>query len=197
MKMKNLKYADIIIVFLRMVKIEYEGRRYFLIEDLYLFFFVYAKDIFFRLLKVLMSSLMNKFDIEYRIHFLDCQPNSIRRSLNDENVFAHLYRAVAAERIFQFDRTYQREEADRVTDIDQVSVESSPETSSIPDAPPLPPSFDLAIQSEKQKKNAASLSITDSESLWANVCFFSSGNNVAVMFFFVLDSNAKSLEIFR
>ena len=146
-----------------MVKIEYEGRRYFLIEDLYLFFFVYAKDIFFRLLKVLMSSLMNKFDVEYRIHFLDCQPNSIRRSLNDENVFAHLYRAVAAERIFQFDRTYQREEADRVTDIDQVSVESSPETSSIPDAPPLPPSFDLAIQSEKQKKNAASLSITDSE----------------------------------
>ena len=133
-----------------------------------------------------MSSLSKKSDIEYHLNFLDCQPNVIRRLLKNQTVFDHLYRA-ATDQIGHFDRTYQREESDRVTDIDQVCVAdlpieiiqtSSPKpisipiesSSSIPPAPPMPPSLDLAIQLQKQQKNKSSPPV-DQQSLWANVRF--------------------------
>jgi hypothetical protein len=61
----------------------------------------------------------NESDIEFELHFLDCQPDSVIRSWNDPTVINHLYRA-ATTKILRFSRAYQRKESDRVTDIDQL-----------------------------------------------------------------------------
>jgi len=68
-----------------------------------------------------MYSSTKESDIQFQLHFLDCQPNSIIRSLNDKSVLDHLYRA-ATNKIFKFDKSYQRKESNRVTDIDQLSL---------------------------------------------------------------------------
>ena len=58
-------------------------------------------------------------DIEFVLHFLDCQPTSVTRSLNSASVMDHLYRA-ATNRLWTSAKSYDREECDRVTDIDQL-----------------------------------------------------------------------------
>lgn len=72
-----------------------------------------------------MYSSSKESDIQFELHFLDCQPNSIIRSLNDKSVFDHLYRA-ATNQIIKFDKSYQRKESNRVTDIDQLSLLINP-----------------------------------------------------------------------
>lgn len=59
-------------------------------------------------------------DIQYNLYFLDCPSENIHRIMNDSSVFEHLYRA-ATNPILRFQRSYQRAEADRVTDIDELS----------------------------------------------------------------------------
>ena len=65
------------------------------------------------------SSAANDVDIEFELHFLDCQPASVARSLNSVSVMEHLYRA-ANNRLWTPAKSYDREECDRVTDIDQL-----------------------------------------------------------------------------
>jgi len=72
-----------------------------------------------------MFSASKESDIQFQLHFLDCQPNSIIRSLNDKSVLDHLCRA-ATNQIFKFDKSYQRKESHRVTDIDQLSLLINP-----------------------------------------------------------------------
>jgi hypothetical protein len=71
------------------------------------------------------SSSTKESDIQFQLHFLDCQPNSIIRSLNNKSILDHLYR-VATNKIFKFDKSYQRKESNRVTDIDQLSLSINP-----------------------------------------------------------------------
>jgi hypothetical protein len=131
-----------------------------------------------------MYSSSEESDIQFQLYFLDCQPNSIIRTLNDQSVFDHLYRA-ATNRILKFDKSYQRKESYRVTDIDQLSVlptnmtriemikienpiteeKTSLETDvRIPPAPPLPASLDLAIKLQKSVVPSP-----DQKTLWAKV----------------------------
>jgi hypothetical protein len=138
---------------------------------------------------------MHSSDIQFQLYFLDCQPNSIIRSLNDQSVFDHLYRA-ATNRILKFDKSYQRKESHRVTDIDQLSSLINPlpqnmtrtipiemiknenrkienKTSSetdvrIPPAPPLPPSLDLAIKLQTEFKKSIVPS-PNQNTLWVKV----------------------------
>lgn len=70
-----------------------------------------------------MDSTANECDIEFELHFLDCEPQWVFRSLEDNAVMDHLYRA-ATNRILKFETFYQREESDRVTDIDQLILHS-------------------------------------------------------------------------
>jgi hypothetical protein len=108
----------------------------------------------------------------------------------------HLYRA-GTNRILKFDKSYQRKESHRVTDIDQLSLLLNPVLTipieipknenrkisatspieikteaniQIPQAPPLPPSLDLAIKLQKQSVQTTILS-PDQETLWRNVRF--------------------------
>ena len=66
------------------------------------------------------NSTSEESDIQYNLYFLDCQSESINRMMNDSSVFDHLYRAGTTP-ILRFQRSYQRAEADRVTDIDELS----------------------------------------------------------------------------
>jgi hypothetical protein len=67
-----------------------------------------------------MLSSTNESDIQFQLHFLDCQPDSVIQSLNDKSVMDHLYRA-ATNNILKFDKSYQRKESSRVTDLDQLN----------------------------------------------------------------------------
>lgn len=144
------------------------------------------------------NSSSEESDIQYNLYFLDCQSESINRMMNNPLVFDHLYRA-ATTPILRFQRSYQRAEADRVTDIDELSsiitfTSSIPriipieivaneieeviipmedpipvETKThIPPAPPLPPSFDVAIRSQIQSIKTTARS-PDQETFWAVV----------------------------
>ncbi len=131
-----------------------------------------------------MYSSPKESDVQFQLYFLDCQQDSIDRTLHDQSVFDHLYRA-ATNRILKFDRTYQRKEAHRVTDIDQISVlstsmpkiemiktenrttveKASPQMDArIPPAPPLPASLDLALKLQKSVVPSP-----DQKSLWSKV----------------------------
>ena len=72
-----------------------------------------------------MLSSTTESDIQFNLHFLDCQPDSILRSLNDQSILDHLYRA-ATNQILKFDKTYKRKESNRVTDLDQLSLLNIP-----------------------------------------------------------------------
>jgi hypothetical protein len=72
-----------------------------------------------------MLSSSNETDIQFQLHFLDCQPDSVNRSLSDKSVFDHLYRA-ATNKILKFEKSYKRKESNRVTDIDQLSLVINP-----------------------------------------------------------------------
>jgi hypothetical protein len=67
----------------------------------------------------------NESDIQLNLHFLDCPPDSINRSLNDKSVMDHLYRA-ATNKILKWEKTYTRKESNRVTDIDHLALLISP-----------------------------------------------------------------------
>lgn len=95
-----------------------------------------------------MFPLTKQSDIQFQLHFLDCQPNSILRSLNDKSVLDHLYRA-GTHRIIKFDKTYQRKESHRVTDIDQLSSLINP-ISSISNSPITPIPIEI-IKNEMRK----------------------------------------------
>ena len=131
-----------------------------------------------------MYSSSMESDVQFQLYFLDCQPDSIDRVLHDQSVFENLYRA-ATNRIIKFDKTYQRKEAHRVTDIDQISVLSenvpkiemiktenrttmgkvSPQVDiRIPPAPPLPASLNLAIKLQRSVVPSP-----DQKSLWSKV----------------------------
>ncbi|CAF3424640.1 unnamed protein product [Rotaria socialis] len=69
--------------------------------------------------------ISNESDIELQLYFLDCEPNSIVRLLNDKSIMDHLLRTTTTK-IIKFEKKYQRKEAHRVTDIDQVSLSDSP-----------------------------------------------------------------------
>ena len=73
-----------------------------------------------------MYSSSKEADIQFQLHFLDCQPESINRSLNNPSVWDHLYRA-GTNQVLRFDRSYQRKESHRVTDIDQLSATITPD----------------------------------------------------------------------
>lgn len=96
-------------------------------------------------------------DIQFQLHFLDCQPNSIIRSLNDKSVLDHLYRA-GTNRILKFDKSYQRKEAHRVTDIDQLSLLINP-VSSIPSYI----TTDIPIEITKTENRKISIPVIQSE----------------------------------
>jgi hypothetical protein len=165
--------------------------------------------------QIIMLPSSNKSDIQFQLHFLDCQPASVIRSLNDKSVIDHLYRA-ATNQIVKFDKSYTRKESNRVTDIDQLSLIHSPvlfiptnttthvsienrnisipivksknrtqsssidvkieKDISIPKAPPLPPSLDLAIKLQSQSLKPAIVT-PDRETLWANVSLYLSANH--------------------
>ncbi|CAF3707228.1 unnamed protein product [Rotaria socialis] len=72
-----------------------------------------------------MMPISNESDIELQLYFLDCEPNSIVRLLNDKSIMDHLLRTTTTK-IIKFEKQYQRKEAHRVTDIDQVSLSDSP-----------------------------------------------------------------------
>ncbi|CAF3333014.1 unnamed protein product [Rotaria socialis] len=73
----------------------------------------------------IMMPISNESDIELQLYFLDCEPNSIVRLLNDKSIMDHLLRTTTTK-IIKFEKQYQRKEAHRVTDIDQVSLSDSP-----------------------------------------------------------------------
>ncbi|CAM4898106.1 unnamed protein product [Rotaria socialis] len=73
----------------------------------------------------IMMPISNESDIELQLYFLDCEPNSIVRLLNDKSIMDHLLRTTTTK-IIKFEKKYQRKEAHRVTDIDQVSLSDSP-----------------------------------------------------------------------
>ncbi|CAF1101472.1 unnamed protein product [Adineta ricciae] len=68
-----------------------------------------------------MSSKTGESDVQLELHFLDCQPDCIDRSLNDQSVLDHLYRAVT-QNILQLENSDQRNQSHRITDIDQLVV---------------------------------------------------------------------------
>ena len=68
-----------------------------------------------------MFSSSNETNIEFQLHFIDCNPDSIIHSSNSKLIVEHLYRA-ATNRILKFETTYQRKGSNRVTDIDQLSL---------------------------------------------------------------------------
>lgn len=73
-----------------------------------------------------MYSFSDESDIQLQLYFLDCEPNFIDRTLNDTSIIDQLFRA-ASNRTIKIDRKkYQREECDRVTDIDQITLLDSP-----------------------------------------------------------------------
>ena len=68
-----------------------------------------------------MSSKTKESDVQLELHFLDCRPDCIDRSLNDQSVLDHLYRAVT-QNILQLENSDQRNQSHRITDIDQLVV---------------------------------------------------------------------------
>lgn len=68
----------------------------------------------------MMNSTSEESDIQFNLCFLNCPSENIDRLLTDPIVFDHLLRA-ARNPILRFNRSYEREEADRVTDIDELS----------------------------------------------------------------------------
>lgn len=68
----------------------------------------------------MMNTTSEESDIQFNLVFLDCSSKTIDRLINDPIVFNHLHHA-ARNPILRFQRSYQREESDRVTDIDEIS----------------------------------------------------------------------------
>ncbi|UJR36454.1 hypothetical protein I4U23_029177 [Adineta vaga] len=66
-----------------------------------------------------MYPIRNESDVQLELHFLDCQPDCIDRSLHDQSVLDHLYRA-ATQKILQLENSDQRNQSHRVTDIDRL-----------------------------------------------------------------------------
>lgn len=127
-------------------------------------------------------------DVEFQLHFLDCQPNSILHALTSDEIFSNLYRA-ATTRILRDEPN----PSDRVTDIDQlilrdplltfplqnqtkeipieivktkhvprpISPKIVEQVSEIPPAPPFPFTFDPPQPTQCRTP--------EQESLWATV----------------------------
>ncbi|CAF3625306.1 unnamed protein product [Adineta steineri] len=68
-----------------------------------------------------MFSSTNEPDIQLELHFLDCQSDSIDRSLNDQSFMNHLFRA-ATHKILTLENSDKRNESHRVTDIDKLAL---------------------------------------------------------------------------
>ncbi|CAF2524690.1 unnamed protein product [Rotaria sp. Silwood2] len=155
----------------------------------------------------------SKPDIQLQVYFLGCDSDSIIHASKDKSIMDHLCRS-ATYKTQKFEKIYKRKEANRVTDIDQLSLldnsisfpsknttrhisieitknenpklsipivksKTSTQSSSlieaktdttilIPQAPPLPNSFDLAIKSQSKSFKTVAIS-PDQETLWSKV----------------------------